>query len=70
MKKMTAMLLSLTMCLSLAMLPAQATFIPNSNNPIIVDVGAASDGDASTEPRDLIRPMRQLPEPKDVTPVE
>lgn len=70
MKKLTAMLLALTMCLSLAALPAQAAFIPESGNPIIIDVGAASDDDDSTKPEDSIRPMGRLPDPKEENPVE
>lgn len=47
MKKMTAMLLSLTMCLSL-LIPVKSAFIPDSG--------------ASTDPGNLIQPIMQLPE--------
>ena len=39
MKKLTAMLLSLMMCLSLMAVPAQAGFIPVPDGSIIIEVG-------------------------------
>ncbi|MBD5162350.1 MAG: hypothetical protein HDT14_10145 [Oscillibacter sp.] len=39
MKKLTAMLLSLVMCLSLMAIPAQAGFTPIPDGSIIIDVG-------------------------------
>lgn len=39
MKKLTAMLLSLMMCLSLMAMPAQAAFIPDPDGPGIIGIG-------------------------------
>lgn len=43
MKKLTAMLLSLMMCLSLLTIPAQAAFKPAPIGPGIIDVGGPED---------------------------
>lgn len=70
MKKLTAMLLSLMMCLSLMAIPAQAAFTLDPDGPIIIggpkdpaDPGD-DDPDKSGNPVD---PMK-LPEPRDDMP--
>lgn len=72
MKKLTAMLLSLMMCLSLMAIPAQAAFIPDPDGPVIIDVGGKKDptdpgDDDPDKPGNPVDPMT-LPEPRDNTP--
>lgn len=55
MKKLTAMLLSLVMCLSLLSLPVRSGFAPEPSEPIIIDV------DDPVDPGDPDDPTPQDP---------
>ena len=72
MKKLTAMLLSLMMCLSLMAIPAQAAFTLDPDGPGIIDVGGKKDptdpgDDGLDKPGNTVDPMG-WPEPRDNTP--
>ncbi len=74
MKKLTAMLLSLMMCLSLMAVPAQAAFIPAPGGPGIIDVGGPKNpvdpGDEDPdEPGNSVQPLN-WPDPVDEVPVD
>lgn len=70
MKKLTAMLLSLMMCLSLLAIPAQATFIPDPDGPGIIDVGGNPIKPGDDDPDEPGNPAQPLdwPFPRDEVP--
>lgn len=74
MKKLTAMLLSLMMCLSLTAIPAQAAFIPLPDDTGIIDVGGPKDpadpGDDDPGDPGTASPMWEWPGGLDEMPVD
>ena len=71
MKKLTAMLLSLMMCLSLTAVTAQAVLTLDPDESAIIEVGGKKDltdpGDDLDKPGNTVDPM-YWPEPRDTTP--
>lgn len=72
MKKLTAMLLSLMMCLSLLAIPAQAAFVPDPDGPGIIDVGGSPIKPGDDDPGNSIQSVSPtddgLPGPRDDIP--
>ena len=75
MKKLTAMLLSLMMCVSLMAIPAHAALLPDPDGPGIIEVGKTpidpDDGDPD-EPKVPTQPNKPqyLPDPRDEMPMD
>lgn len=72
MKKLTAMLLSLLMCLSLMAIPAQARFTPDPDGPGIIDIGGApmDPGDDDPDEPGISPQSTKFPEPVDEMPTD
>lgn len=72
MKKLTAMLLSLMMCLSLMAIPAQAAFIPDPDAPGIIDIGGVPTKPGDDDPDEPGNPAQPLglPDPVGEVPMD
>lgn len=68
------MLLSLMMCLSLMMIPAQATSVPDPDDPIIIINVSGDPADPGNDDPDgsecPVQSTRQLPDPAEEHPVD
>jgi len=69
MKKLTAMLLSLMMCLSLMTIPSQAVSVPDPDCPGIIDMGGTPTNLGDDDSDSPVHPMK-LPEPVGEMPVD
>ena len=72
MKKLTAMLLSLMMCLSLMAITTQATFIPDPDGPGITDIGRIpiEPGDDDPDEPGISPQAEKFPEPVEEMPMD